>query len=188
MNLNSIVQQLESEQQHQALARPAAAASSPSAGSTAGGSSSNGANSAATITADDFLQLLVSELQNQDPTANTDPNEYVNQLVNVNSLQQLISINQEVGDITPPSSGSGNASASVVNAPADAPLSSPAAQTATARAGYTAFAPTGASATASSPGIPALPDRAVGLFDDIASKLTNPAIPAGGHPKSTAVH
>jgi flagellar basal-body rod modification protein FlgD len=40
------------------------------------------------------LTLLVTELQNQDPTANTDPNEYINQLVEVNSLEQLISINQ----------------------------------------------------------------------------------------------
>jgi flagellar basal-body rod modification protein FlgD len=49
---------------------------------------------AATITANDFLTLLVTELKNQDPTANTDPNQYVNQLVQVNSLEQLISINQ----------------------------------------------------------------------------------------------
>jgi flagellar basal-body rod modification protein FlgD len=49
---------------------------------------------AATISANDFLTLLVTELRNQDPTANTDPNEYVNQLVQVNSLEQLISINQ----------------------------------------------------------------------------------------------
>jgi flagellar basal-body rod modification protein FlgD len=37
---------------------------------------------------------LVTEMKNQDPTADTDPNEYINQLVNVNSLEQLISINQ----------------------------------------------------------------------------------------------
>ena len=46
------------------------------------------------ISANDFLTLLVTEMKNQDPTANTDPNEYINQLVQVNSLQQLISINQ----------------------------------------------------------------------------------------------
>ncbi|MFZ0663274.1 MAG: flagellar hook capping FlgD N-terminal domain-containing protein [Acidobacteriaceae bacterium] len=57
-------------------------------------SSSNPGTSAATITANDFLQLLVTELQNQDPTANTDPNEYVDQLVQVNSLQQQIQMNQ----------------------------------------------------------------------------------------------
>lgn len=50
--------------------------------------------SAAGITANDFLTLLVTEMKNQDPTANTDPNEYINQLVNVNSLQQLISMNE----------------------------------------------------------------------------------------------
>ncbi len=53
-----------------------------------------GSGNSATISANDFLTLLVTEMQNQDPTANTDPNEYINQLVNVNSLEQLIDINQ----------------------------------------------------------------------------------------------
>ena len=44
------------------------------------------------IIANDFLTLLVTELKNQDPTANTDPNAYVDQFVQVNSLQQLIQI------------------------------------------------------------------------------------------------
>ena len=55
-----------------------------------GGSGSDSAS----ISANDFLTLLVTEMKNQDPTANTDPNEYINQLVQVNSLEQLISINQ----------------------------------------------------------------------------------------------
>lgn len=55
---------------------------------------SNTTSSSVGITANDFLTLLVTEMKNQDPTANTDPNEYINQLVNVNSLQQLISINE----------------------------------------------------------------------------------------------
>jgi len=49
-----------------------------------------------TITANDFLTLLVSELKNQDPTQPTDPTTYIQQLVGVNSLQQLIQINQSV--------------------------------------------------------------------------------------------
>src|SRR5215469_8621950 len=48
------------------------------------------------ITANDFLTLLVTEMKNQDPTAQTDPNEYINQLVQVNSLEQLIEINQNL--------------------------------------------------------------------------------------------
>jgi flagellar basal-body rod modification protein FlgD len=65
--------------------------------SMATGSESNDSSASsdsATITANDFLTLLVTEMQNQDPTADVDPNEYINQLVNVNSLEQLISINQ----------------------------------------------------------------------------------------------
>ena len=49
-----------------------------------------------TITANDFLQLLVAEMKNQDPTADQDPNAYIDQLVQVNSLQQLIAINQDL--------------------------------------------------------------------------------------------
>jgi flagellar basal-body rod modification protein FlgD len=65
------------------------------AGTTSSSSSSSTSNS--DITSDDFLTLLVSELKNQDPTQPTDPNAYVEQLVGVNSLQQLISINQDLG-------------------------------------------------------------------------------------------
>ena len=64
----------------------------PVSGVTASGGSDS--TNSATISANDFLTLLVTEMKNQDPTANTDPNEYINQLVQVNSLEQLISINQ----------------------------------------------------------------------------------------------
>ena len=71
------------------------------------GSTSSTSSSSATISANDFLSLLVTEMQNQDPTASTDPNEYINQLVQVNSLEQLIDINQTIsGALTPSSSGS----------------------------------------------------------------------------------
>jgi flagellar hook assembly protein FlgD len=56
--------------------------------------SENSSSNSASVSANDFLTLLVTEMKNQDPTANTDPNEYINQLVQVNSLEQLISINQ----------------------------------------------------------------------------------------------
>jgi flagellar basal-body rod modification protein FlgD len=56
--------------------------------------SGNGAADPSDITSSDFLTLLVSELQNQDPTQPADPNVYITQLVQVNSLQQLIQMNQ----------------------------------------------------------------------------------------------
>jgi flagellar basal-body rod modification protein FlgD len=68
------------------LSGPTAQADSTSSTSTA----------SASITANDFLTLLVTEMKNQDPTANTDPNEYINQLINVNSLEQLIDMNQNL--------------------------------------------------------------------------------------------
>jgi len=87
-----------------------------SAESTSGSNSSTtGTTSSATVTANDFLELLVTEMKNQDPTANTDPNEYISQLVQVNSLEQLVQINQDLGSSASASDG---ASGSSVNAPA----------------------------------------------------------------------
>lgn len=69
--------------------------------------SANAATGAADITSNDFLTLLVSELKNQDPTQPTDPNAYIQQLVGVNSLQQLIQINQGLSTVeTPATTGS----------------------------------------------------------------------------------
>jgi flagellar basal-body rod modification protein FlgD len=88
----------------------AATANATSATANATSSSSTTSSSSATISANDFLTLLVTEMKNQDPTADTDPNEYINQLVNVNSLEQLISINQtlttDLGSTTASASGS----------------------------------------------------------------------------------
>ncbi len=70
-----------------------AATASPADNSS---SSSSSSTDSSTISANDFLTLLVTEMQNQDPTADTDPNEYINQLVQVNSLEQLIDINQNL--------------------------------------------------------------------------------------------
>lgn len=83
---------------HSKAARVGAKDTSGTSG--ANSSSSTGAG-ASQITSNDFLTLLVSELKNQDPTQPTDPNAYIQQLVGVNSLQQLIQINQEVATIEP---------------------------------------------------------------------------------------
>jgi flagellar basal-body rod modification protein FlgD len=70
--------------------------------------SGTSAGDASTVSANDFLTLLVTEMKNQDPTANTDPNEYINQLVQVNSLEQLIDINQNLSTALGPGSASGD--------------------------------------------------------------------------------
>jgi flagellar basal-body rod modification protein FlgD len=70
--------------------------------------------------------LLVSELQNQDPTQPADPNAYITQLVQVNSLQQLIQINSDLAFVpvastgTSPTSGATSNSQSVSGSGSDA--------------------------------------------------------------------
>ncbi len=82
---------------------------SSTTGTSGTGSSSDSSSDSATISANDFLTLLVTEMQNQDPTADTDPNEYIDQLVQVNSLEQLIDINQTLStDVGSTSTSSGS--------------------------------------------------------------------------------
>ena len=106
-----------------ALSSPRAVAKPKDATAPTSGSTSDSSD----ITSDDFLTLLVSELKNQDPTQPTDPNAYITQLAQVNSLQQLISINQGIGTLdgaisAPPSTGSSgsNSNANAVSAVANA--------------------------------------------------------------------
>ncbi len=132
-------------------------AASPMAGSANGssgtpqanasGGSDDSSSGSATISANDFLTLLVTEMQNQDPTADTDPNEYINQLVQVNSLEQLIDINQTLGGAlgsTTPSTGDGSSAQVVAAVPKDTSAASPltAATAQTGRAGGVATAAT----------------------------------------------
>jgi flagellar basal-body rod modification protein FlgD len=93
-----------------------------SSSGTSGSSGSSSSDSGdTTITANDFLTLLVAEMKNQDPTADTDPNAYIDQLVQVNSLQQLISINQDLGgSSSTSSSGSDSSSDAKSNASSQA--------------------------------------------------------------------
>lgn len=57
------------------------------------------------LTGGDFMTLLVAQLKAQDPTSPQDPTQFVQQLVQFNSLQQLININQDLTTATPPKGG-----------------------------------------------------------------------------------
>src|SRR5208283_4474879 len=52
--------------------------------------------SSQTLTANNFMQILVAEFQNQDPTSPTDPTQYASQMVEFSNLGQLQSINQDL--------------------------------------------------------------------------------------------
>ncbi len=71
-----------------------------------------------------FLNLLATELQNQDPTAPVDSTAMVGQMISLNQLDQLISINQTVtgstgtgtsGLVQPAGGTAGNAAPSALN-------------------------------------------------------------------------
>jgi flagellar basal-body rod modification protein FlgD len=92
--------------------------STPGTGGASAADDSSTSSGSATISANDFLTLLVTEMQNQDPTADTDPNEYINQLVQVNSLEQLIDINQTLSGDASGEANSTSASSSSAISPA----------------------------------------------------------------------
>ena len=72
---------------------PQAAAATTAAGSTG----STGPNSLANPNL--FITLLTAQLQAQDPTNPMSPEQMVQQLTEVNSLEQLISINQTLTNL-----------------------------------------------------------------------------------------
>jgi flagellar basal-body rod modification protein FlgD len=87
------------------------------AASTPSNSSTTGTGESATSLQDTFLNLLVTELQNQDPTAPVDPTAMVGQLVSLNQLDQLISINQTLSSLAPGTSSAGSATQAVSSSP-----------------------------------------------------------------------
>jgi len=99
-------------------ASTAAGTAAGTSGTTAGSTGSTGSSDdSSTISANDFLTLLVTEMKNQDPTSDQDPNEYINQLVQVNSLEQLIDINQ---NLTTALGGAGGATGGGTGTPSSA--------------------------------------------------------------------
>lgn len=61
--------------------------------------SSTGTNGSKEIGQDEFLRLLVTQLQNQDPMNPVDNQQFIAQLANFSSLEQLISINKSVNKL-----------------------------------------------------------------------------------------
>jgi len=67
---------------------------------TSSTSSSSSASSNAIMGKEDFLTLLVAQLQNQDPLNPSDPTEFTAQLAQFGQLEQLINLNSSIEDLT----------------------------------------------------------------------------------------
>jgi flagellar basal-body rod modification protein FlgD len=69
--------------------------------STTGTGSSSSTNSISSLTSENtFLQLLIAQIQNQDPLNPTDAIQFVGQLVSYSQLEQLMEINQGITTLT----------------------------------------------------------------------------------------
>jgi len=68
--------------------------------SSTGTSSSTSSTTSGSDMSTTFLSLLAQELQNQDPTAPVDSTAMVGQMISLNQLDQLISINQGITGAT----------------------------------------------------------------------------------------
>ena len=66
--------------------------------------SSSTASNPSNPTSDMFMQLLVTQLKNQSPLDPVDPNQFVNQLVQFNTLNQIIDIRQLLEQFAPAAS------------------------------------------------------------------------------------
>jgi flagellar basal-body rod modification protein FlgD len=173
----AVTSPFESNSHPQAQAKGVNAAGSSSSGSagTTGSSTDE-----ATITANDFLTLLVTEIQNQDPTTQTDPMQYITQLVGVNSLEQLVQINQTLTTAT----GSATPTGASASRPSPATATTAAAKSATVLASATAahLLPPGSRTQ-----LPASADTAVANAFTHSSNLPTQAIAPSQVPLSPAV-
>jgi len=74
-------------------------ASTSSSQTGSGASASSNTGSSALGNEQIFLQLLVAQIKNQDPMNPTDSTTFMTQLAQFSDLEQLISLNNTVGDI-----------------------------------------------------------------------------------------
>jgi flagellar basal-body rod modification protein FlgD len=107
------------------LATPLAAASTSS--STSGTSSTP---TTAELSSSDalgnettFLQLLVAQIQNQDPTAPMDSSTFLNQLAEFSQLEQLIAIQQDVSELDPSTTSTTSTTGTTSTTPTTDPTS-----------------------------------------------------------------
>jgi flagellar basal-body rod modification protein FlgD len=65
-----------------------------SAKDTTTSSSNSTTASSNNVTSDQFMTLITTELQNQDPTSPMDPTAFMSQLMQLNQLEQTMSIRE----------------------------------------------------------------------------------------------
>ena len=80
------------------------ATSSSTATSGASKTAAASAASSTTVDYDSFLQLLVQELKNQDPTSPSDPTQYLSQIATFSNVEQGVNMNNKLATLLTSSS------------------------------------------------------------------------------------
>lgn len=75
---------------------PSTAAYSTAAETTDASSNSSSSTSTPSVSQDQFLQLLVAQLKNQDPMNPTDSSQFMTELAQFSQLQETIGIHQDM--------------------------------------------------------------------------------------------
>ncbi len=76
-----------------ALAANGTAALSTTSGTSSSSSAQASGGAGGTLDYNEFLQLLVAQLKNQDPTSPTDPTQFVSQLASFSGVEQQVNTN-----------------------------------------------------------------------------------------------
>jgi flagellar basal-body rod modification protein FlgD len=116
MNIQGFTPSIAAPQSAGNASSPRAATNTGTSGtSNTSGTTSTANNSLGTSASslqDTFLNLLVTELQNQDPTSPVDPTAMVGQMVSLNQLDQLMSINTTLDNIAGSATGTSSSTQS----------------------------------------------------------------------------
>ncbi len=78
---------------------PTASASAATSSTSAGGATTASTAAAATLNFNSFLQLMIAEMKNQDPTSPTDPSQYLGQISQMSAVQQGILTNTKLDSL-----------------------------------------------------------------------------------------
>ncbi|CCB67527.1 MULTISPECIES: flagellar hook assembly protein FlgD [unclassified Hyphomicrobium] len=71
----------------------------PATGGTSGTQTSSSSQSTTTLDYNDFLKLMVVQLQNQDPLNPTDTNEFMSQIAQFSNVEQSINANSKLDQL-----------------------------------------------------------------------------------------
>jgi flagellar basal-body rod modification protein FlgD len=93
-NVNSLLAPSSSQLFEQYNTTPKTASS----GASSSNSTTGSGNSNTDLSGNTFITLLVAQIQGQDPLNPMDPTQFVTQLVQFNQLDQLMQINQDLGN------------------------------------------------------------------------------------------